>query len=125
MSMQKVILILFSLTLTTAATLAKDYPVLDKDVHLVVRAVADGSAGEHSPFYVLLLPDHNPVIFKTFDSKDMERVIGNCLTAGSILHYDPNPDIEIPTGVPTSAQIQSLTDFCKKKGISLVVSTTS
>ncbi len=123
MSVKKIILILFGLTLTTAATLAKDYPVLDKDVHLVVRAIADGSAGEHSPFYVLLLPDHNPVIFKTFDSKDMERVIGTCLAAGSILHYDPNPDIETPTGVPTSAQIQLLTDFCKKKGISLVVST--
>ena len=111
-------------TLNAAVVSAKDYPVLDKDVHLVVRDIADGSASERSPLYVLLLPDHNPVIFKTFDSKDMERVIGHCLASGSILHYDPNPDIEVPTRRPTREQMQSLTDFCKKKGISFVVSMT-
>jgi hypothetical protein len=122
--MKKIILVVFCITLIAAAGLAKDYPVLDKDVHLAVRDIADGSAADSSPFYVLLLPDHNPVIFKTFDSKDMERVIGHCLASGSVLHYDPNPDIEIPTGRPTSAQIQALTDYCKKQGISFTVSAT-
>ena len=123
--MKTITLILLIVTLNAVVVLAKDYPVLDKDVHLVVRAIADGSAGEGSPLYVLLLPDHNPVIFKTFDSRDMERVIGDCLAPGSVLHYDPNPDIEIPTGRPTSAQIQALKDYCKKKGISFIVSLTS
>jgi len=122
--MKTITLILLVVTLNAMAVLANDYPVLDKDVHLVVRKIADGSA-EESPLYVLLLPNHNPVIFKTFDSKDMERIIGDCLASGSVLHYDPNPDIEIPTGRPTKAQIQALTDYCKKKGISLVVSPTA
>jgi hypothetical protein len=123
--MKKIIHVLFCLTLTAAAGLAKDYPVLDKDVHMAVRAIADGSAAEASPIYVLLLPDHNPVIFKTFDSKGMERVIRDCLASGSVLHYDPNPDIEVPTGRPTSAQLQELKDFCKKLGITFVVSQTA
>jgi hypothetical protein len=122
--MKKTILAVLCLTLTAAVGLAKDYPVLDKDVHMAVRVIADGSAAEASPIYVLLLPDHNPVIFKTFDSKDMERVIRDCLSSGSVLHYDPNPDIETPTGRPTSAQIQALTDYCKKQGISFIVSPT-
>ncbi len=92
--MNTMTLILLFVTLNAVVVLAKDYPVLDKDVHLVVRDIADGSAGEHSPFYVLLLPDHNPVIFKTFDSRDMERVIGDCLASGSALHYDRNPDMK-------------------------------
>jgi hypothetical protein len=116
--MKTITLIFLCLTLTTAAGLAEDY-------HLVVRQVFDGSAAERSPLYVLLLPNHNPVIFKTFDSKDMENVIGSCLLSGSVLRYDPNPDIEIPTGRPTEAQIQSLADYCKKKGISLIVSPTA
>jgi hypothetical protein len=123
--MKKTILAVFCLILTAAVGFAKDYPVLDKDVHMAVRAIADGSAAEASPIYVLLLPDHNPVIFKTFDSKDMERVIRDCLASGSVLHYDPNPDIEVPTGRPTSAQIQALKDFCKKLGITFVVSQTA
>jgi hypothetical protein len=123
--MKKTILAVLCLTLTVAVGLAKDYPVLDKDVHMAVRALADGSAAEASPIYVLLLPNHNPVIFKTFDSKDMERVIRDSLASGSVLHYDPNPDIEIPTGHPTSAQIQALRDFCKKLGITFVVSLTA
>ena len=124
-AMKTITLIFLVVILNSMAVLARDYPILDKDVHLAVRAVLDGSASERSPLYVLLLPDHNPVIFKTFDSKDMERVIGHCLAPGSVLHYDPNPDIELPTGRPTNAQIQALTDYCKKKGITLIVSLTS
>ena len=123
--MKTITLIILVVTLNAMAVLARDYPVLDKDVHLVVREIADGSAAEASPIYVLLLPDHNPVIFKTFDSKDMERVIRDCLASGSVLHYDPNPDIEVPTGRPTSAQMQALKDFCKKLGITFVVSQTA
>jgi hypothetical protein len=123
--MKKTILAVLCLTLTAAVGLAKDYPVLDKDVHLVVRSIADGSAAEASPIYVLLLPDHNPVIFKTFDSKDMEQVIRACLASGSVLHYDPNPDIEVPTGSPTRAQIQALKDYCNKLGITFLVSQTA
>jgi hypothetical protein len=120
--MKTVTSILLILALNSVVALAGDYPVLDKDVHLVVRDIADGAAGDHSPLYVLLLPDHNPVIFKTFDSPDMERVIGACLASGSVLHYDPNPDIEVPTGRPTSTQIEALRSYCKKKGISFIVS---
>lgn len=118
--MKTITLILLIAALNAVVVSAKDYPVLDKDVHLVVRDIADGAAGEHSPFYVLLLPDNNPVIFETFDSKDMEGVIGTCLASGSVVHFDPDPVI----GHPTRAQIQGLTDYCKKKGIRLVVSMT-
>jgi hypothetical protein len=118
--MKRTILAVLCLTLTAAVGLAKDYPVLDKDVHLVVRSIADGSAAETSPLYVLLLPHHNPVIFKTFDSKDMEGVIQVWLASGSILHFDPDPLLK----QPTDAQIQSLTVFCKKLGITLIVSLT-
>jgi hypothetical protein len=118
--MKTITLIILVVTLNAMAVLARDYPVLDKDVHLVVREIADGSAAEASPLYVLLLPDHNPVIFKTFDSKDMEGVIRAGLASGSILHFDPDPLLKRPT----DAQIQSLTDYCKKIGITLIVSLT-
>ena len=115
--MKTITLILLCITLTTAAAWAKDYPVLDKDVHLAVREIFDGSAAERSPLYVLLLPDHNPVIFKTFDSKDMERVIRDCLAPGSVLYFNGTPGIVRPT----DAQVLSLKDFCKSVGITLVL----
>ena len=118
--MKTITLIILVVTLNAMTVLAGDYHVLDKDVHLVVREIADVSATEASPLYVLLLPDHNPVIFKTFDSRDMEGVIQNGLASGSILHFDPDPLLKRPT----DAQIQSLTDCCKKLGITLVVSLT-
>ena len=66
------------------------------------------------------------MVYKTFDSKDMELDIGvlirsGIITPGSVLHFDPKPDLERPTDV----QIQSLTDYCKKLGITLVVSLTA
>ena len=40
---------------------------------------------------------------------------------GSVLHFDPQPTLERPT----EKQIQALKDFCKKLGITLVVSETA
>jgi hypothetical protein len=125
--MKKIILVLFCLTLTTAATFAKDYHL----VTTVLRgAPASGTPAEFPIVYVLLAPDItgqlNPMVYKTFDSKDMELDIGvlirsGIIAPGSVLHFDPKPDLERPT----DAQIQSLTDYCKKLGITLVVSQTA
>ena len=124
--MKTIILVLFCLTLTTAAW-AKDY-------HLVTTplrgAPASGTPAEFPVVYVLLAPDItgqlNPLVYKTFDSKDMELDIGvlirsGIIAPGSVLHFDPKPDLEFPT----EAQIQALKDYCKKLGISLVVTPTA
>jgi len=103
---------------TNSSARFTDYPILDKDVHLMVRVINDVSADDASefPVYILLLP-HNPVIFKTFDSKDMERVIRDCLAPGSVLYFNGTPGIVRPT----DAQVLSLKDFCKSVGITLVL----
>jgi hypothetical protein len=125
--MKKIILVLFCLTLTTATTFAKDYHL----VTTVLRgAPASGTPAGFPVVYVLLAPDItgqlNPMVYKTFDSKDMELDIGvlirsGIIAPGSVLHFDPKPDLERPT----DAQIQSLTDYCKKLGITLVVGQTA
>jgi hypothetical protein len=123
--MKTIILVLFCLTLTTAAW-AKDYHLVTTQLR---GAPASGTPAEFPVVYVLLSPDENggvnPLVYKTFDSKDMELDIGALIRSGfiapgSVLHFDPTPDLERPTG----AQIQSLKGYCKKLGISLVVSLT-
>jgi hypothetical protein len=119
--MKTITLILLCITLTTAATFAKDY-------HLVTTQLRDAPAsGKFPVVYVLLAPDItgqlNPMVYKTFDSKEMELDIGalirsGIIAPGSVLVFDPNARLERPT----DAQIQSLTDYCKKLGITLVVS---
>lgn len=68
----------------------------------------------------------NPLVYKTFGSEDMKLDIRNLtrhgdIVAGSVLHFDPRPDLERPP----EAQIQALKDFCKRLGITLVVSQTA
>jgi hypothetical protein len=124
--MKKIILVLFCLILTTAATFAKDY-------HLVATQLRDapdsGTPAKFPVVYVLLAPDMtgqlNPMVYKTFDSKHMELDISalirsGIIAPGSVLNFDPSPILKRPT----DAEIQSLTDHCKKLGISLVVSIT-
>ncbi len=110
-------LILLCLTLKTAVVRAEDF-------HLVQTQVQDASAPgvpvESLTVYVLILPDHRPQVFKTFDSKPMEETIGN-LPRGSVLHYDGNALM----ASPPEAQIKALTAYCKRKGISLIVSPTN
>ena len=110
-------LILSCLTLNAAVVRADDF-------HLVQTQVQDASAPgvpvESLTVYVLILPEHRPQVFKTFDSKPMEETILN-LSRGSRLHYDGNA---LMTSPPVT-QIQALTAYCKKKGISLIVSPTN
>jgi len=102
-------------TLTGVAGWAEDY-------HLVQTQVTytPGAKVESLTIYVLDLPKHRTQSFNTFDSKDMEEAIGK-LPRGSVLHYDGNALMKSPS----QAQMQTLTSFCKKKGISFIVSPTN
>jgi hypothetical protein len=79
--------------------------------------------------YVLLFSNENgfpdPLVHTKFDSEDMRldlrSLVGHRIATGSVLHFDPTPLLERPA----DAQIQSLTDYCKKLGITLVVSLTN
>ena len=126
-AMKTITLILLYITLTTAAAWAKDYHLVTTQLR---GAPASGTPAEFPVVYVLLAPDIsgqlNPMVYKTFDSKDMELDIGvlmrsGIIAPGSVLHFDPKPDLERPT----DAQIQSLKDYCKKLGITLVVGQTT
>jgi hypothetical protein len=125
--MKTITLIFLCITLTTAAAWAKDYHLVTTQLR---GAPASGTPAEFPVVYVLLFSGENgevhPLVYKTFDSKDMELDIRNLIrhgdiAPGSVLHFDPTPDLERPT----DAQIQSLKDFCKKLGITLVVSSTA
>ncbi|HEX5398899.1 MAG TPA: hypothetical protein VFY06_07615 [Verrucomicrobiae bacterium] len=92
-------------------------------------APASGTPAEFPVVYVLLLTNENgaisPVVYTKFDSEDMEldvrNLIGQHLIApGSVLHFDSFATVERPTDV----QLQSFKDFCKKVGITFVVSPT-
>jgi hypothetical protein len=123
--MKKIILILFCLILTTAATLAKDYHLMTTQLR---GAPPSGKPAKFLVVYVLLFSNENgfpvPLVYTKFDSEDMRldirNLVGHGIAPGSVLHFDPTPDLERPT----DAQIQSLTDYCKKLGITLVVSST-
>jgi hypothetical protein len=124
--MKKIILVLFCLILTTAATLAKDYHLVTTQLRV---SPASGTPAKFPVVYVLLFSNEVgwpvPLVYTEFDSKDMEldirTLVGHGIAPGSVLHFDPSPDLERPT----DAKIQSLTDYCKKLGITLVVSLTS
>ena|ERR1700722_606162 len=124
--MKKVILVLFCLTLTAAATFAKDYDLVATQLR---GAPVSGTPAEFPVVYVLLAPDItgqlNPLVYKIFDSKDMELDLGalvrsGIIAPGSVLHFNTAPAMERPP----DTQIQSLTDYCKKLGITFVVSLT-
>ena len=124
--MRKIILVLFCLALTTAATFAKDYHLITTQLR---GAPASGTPAEFPVVYVLLFSNENgfavPLVYTKFDSEDkrsdIRGLIGHGIAPGSVLHFDPKPDLERPT----DAQIQSLTDYCKKLGITLVVGLTA
>ncbi len=123
--MRTLILIFLCIMLATAGAGAKD-------CHLVTTqlrgAPASGKPAEFPVVYVLLFSNENdvavPLVYTKFDSEDMRldlhSLTGHGIAPGSILHFDPSPALERPT----EAQIQSLTDYCKKLGITLVVSRT-
>jgi hypothetical protein len=73
----------------------------------------------------VLLSSNDQLVFKNFDSKDMERVISDSLPSGSGLYFDRVMDLtrslepDPSSIIPTEAQIQKFTAFCKKKGITL------
>jgi hypothetical protein len=123
--MKKFILVLFCLTLTIAASFAKDYHLVTTELR---GAPVSGTPARHPVVYVLLSSDANdfpnPLVYAQFDSEDMRldirALIGHGIAPGSVLHFDPTPLLEYPT----DAQIQSLKDYCKKLGITLVVSLT-
>jgi hypothetical protein len=116
--MKTIIVIVFCLLLNTLTSSAKDF-------HLVARYVYDDSTTwtNRETVFILLLPDNQPVVFKTFDSNDMKRVISDGLPSGSGLYFDydmnltlgPNPLLKIPT----ETQMKRFIAFCKKKGITL------
>ena len=125
--MKTITLILLCITLTTAAAWAKDYHLVTTQLR---GAPASGTPAEFPVVYVLLVPDENgginPLVYKTFGSEDMKLDIRNLIrhgdiAPGSVLHFDPKPDLERPP----EAQIQGLQDFCRKLGITLVVSLTA
>jgi hypothetical protein len=119
--MRTIILVLCCLTLTAAATLAKDYHLVPTQLR---GAPATGKPPQFPVVYVLLAPDItgklNPTVYQTFDSKDMELDIAlltrdGIIEKGSVLHLDLKPDLEFPS----NAQIEAFSNFCKKQGISL------
>jgi hypothetical protein len=120
--MKTITLILLCITLTTAAAWAKDYHLMTTQLR---GAPASGKPAKFPVVYVLLYSNTVgfpvPLVYTNFDSEDMRLDIRSCIAPGSVLHFDPTPDLERPT----DAQIQSLTDYCKKLGITLVVSPTA
>jgi len=128
--MKTITLILLCLALNTMIVCAEDF-------HLVQTIAYDStllpaSAPATNSIYVLLLPLHegakvhiNPVVLKKFDAKKIGQIIGGAvsrgfLPSGSVLHFDPSPEMEHPP----EAEIRALADYCKKAGITLIVSLT-
>jgi hypothetical protein len=124
--MKAITLFLLCITLTTAAASAKDYHLMTTQLR---GAPASCTPAKFPVVYVLLFSNENgfpvPLVYTKFDSEDMRldlrNLVGHGIALGSVLHFDPQPDLEFPT----SAQIQSLTDYCKTLGITLVVSGTA
>jgi hypothetical protein len=121
--MKTIALILLCTMMTTAAARAKDYHLVTTQLR---GAPASGTPAEFPVVYVLLCSGENglpvPSVYTKFDSEDMRldirNSIGHGIAPGSVLHFDSAPDLQRPT----DAQIQSLTDYCKKLGITFVVS---
>ena len=113
--MKEIILILCCLTLPAAVGLAADY-------HLVQTYIVDADATTSRvarAVYVLVTPDNSTraVVFKTFDSKEMEAWLSG-LPHDSIVHYDA--DGFMPSA--ESAKLEALKTSCEKKGIGFIAS---
>jgi hypothetical protein len=113
-------------------------PVLADEVHLVQTIAYDDTmlpakAPATNSIYVLLLPLHegtkvhiNPVVLKKFDGKEIGRIIEGAvsrgfLPSGCVLHVDRSPEMVSPP----DAEVKILTDYCKKAGITVIVSGTA
>ena len=100
--------------------------------HLVATqlrgAPASGKPAEFPVVYVLLFsnesPFPNPLVYTKFNSEDMRLdirgLVGHGIEPGSVLDFDTAQAMQRPT----DAEIQSYTDYCKKLGISFVVTMT-
>jgi hypothetical protein len=103
-----------------------------EDFHLVQTIAYDDPPPATNSIYVLLLPLHdgakvdiNPVVLKKFDGREIGRIIEGAvkrgfLSSGSVLHIDPSPLM----ARPPEAEVKILTEYCKKIGITVVVSLT-
>jgi hypothetical protein len=109
---------------------------LGKDFHLVQAQLEDNPTTKtpsEGPIYVLLVPkkdDPNggvyPVVYRSFDSKQLGGLIGGLvrvktLTSSDTLYLDFSPVM----AHPPKAEIQALTDYCKKIGITVIFSGTA
>ena len=128
--MKTITLILLCLALDTMIVCAEDFHLIQTSFS-GDRLVPSGAPATNS-IYVLLLPLHesgkvhiNPVVFKKFDAKEIGLTISGAvsfgyLPSGSVLHIDSSPRME----PPPEAEIRTLTDYCKKIGITVAVSPT-
>jgi hypothetical protein len=129
-TMKFIAIIFTALAISTLSVCAEDF-------HLVQTIAYDdtllpASAPATNSIYVLLLPLHegakvhiNPVVLKKFDGKEIGMIIGGAvskgfLPSGCVLHVDPSPEMVSPP----DAEVKILTDYCKKIGITVVVSST-
>jgi hypothetical protein len=127
----KIIAIIFTALAMSTLSLRAD------EIHLVQTiAFGDSMLPANGPatnsIYVLLLPLHesgkvhiNPVVLKKFDGKEIGRIIEGSvsrgmLPGGSVLHVDPSPEMALPP----DAEVKVLADYCKKIGVTAVVSRT-
>jgi hypothetical protein len=129
--MKTITLVLLCLTLNTVIVCAEDFHLV-QTISYGDTLAPSGKPATNS-IYVLLLPIHtgshvviNPVVLKKFDAKEIGQIISGALTrgflpSGSVLHFDPSPEMERPP----EAEIQALTNYCKKAGITLIVSETA
>jgi hypothetical protein len=108
------------------------YDAWEKDCHLVATqlrgAPASGKPAEFPVVYVLVFSSEdgfpNPLVYSKFNSEDMRLdircLIGHGIAPGSVLHFDTAQAMIRPP----DEEIKSLTDYCKKLGISFDVTMT-
>src|ERR1039457_5582430 len=110
--------ILFCLILTTVAVRAEDF-------HMVQAPIQDELATNNAfpiPSVYVLVLSNDAVVFKTFDSREMELTIARLVESGSIppgsvLHVDGPGYLN----GPSYEQSLAFRDFCIRIGIKLGV----
>jgi len=126
--MKTIPLILFCFALNTAIVWGKDFHLTQTELH-----GADTDKPSESPIYVVLVPRKDdptggvyPVVYKSFDSQQLGRLIlgllkEKTLTSGDRLYLDFSPVM----AHPPKSEIEALTVYCKKMGITVVFSGTA
>jgi hypothetical protein len=126
--MKTITLILFCFALNTTNIWGKDFHLIQTQLH---GATADKPS--ESPIYVVLVPRKDdptggvyPVVYETFDPQQLGGLIlgllrVKTLTSGDSLYLDFSPIM----AHPPKAEIQALTDYCKKIGITVIFSGTA